>query len=79
MAFETYQTLRMWSVMHDCDTVRVSMWDDHGREYFVMIVDNEGYKQLRANRENAIDSILDAHAAGADPGEVVLVHYDRTA
>lgn len=73
----TYQSLRMWSVMHDCDVVRISMWDDAGREFFVQLVDDKGFKAMRAGRENALDSIMDAMAERRDPGEVALVEYER--
>lgn len=66
----TYQALRSYSPVHDCDVVRVSMGNEHGHELWMLIVDNEGARRFRAKRTAALDAIMEAIDLGCDPGEV---------
>jgi hypothetical protein len=66
-----YQTLTQWSVIHNCNTTRVSMVDEHGQEYFT-IIRNFGGKAYRKAKEEALDALEDAIRAELPPGEVQL-------
>ena len=84
-----YQRVKIYSPLHDCYVVRVSMCDDRGGEFFVNIPDDRGFKALRETINGielpmqhgeirfipgALDAIMDAIERGDDPGEV---KFDR--
>ena len=54
--------------LRDAYVARVSVADDHGAEYF-MIVERDA-KGYRERRENAIDACIEVIEAGCAPGEV---------
>lgn len=65
----TYQELRTYSPQFDCMTARISMTDDNGQEFF-MLVPQRVPRQRRAERYAACDAIQEAIAARLVPGEV---------
>lgn len=61
-----YTEYRFWSPMLGCDAVRLSMYDDHGGEFFMILKD----EQWRETRERGVRLIRQAIDAGLRPGEV---------
>lgn len=64
-----YSEYRHWSVMLGCDASRLSMFDEHGGEFF-MLIPAEDARSYRVARETALDAIATAIAMGCQPGEV---------
>jgi hypothetical protein len=56
-----------WSVSHDAEVSRLSGFDDHAREHWMIVEAGKGY---RDRREEALLKIQDAIEAGHEPGEV---------
>jgi len=59
-----------WSPILGAAAVRISMADDAGLEYFMIIPDEDGGAPYRLARDRAISAISTAIAEGDDPGEV---------
>lgn len=68
----TYTAFTFWSIMTDREMVRLSMPDNHGREFF-MIIPHEPGKHYREARDEALDAIMEAMSLGCDPGEVRIM------
>lgn len=64
-----YREFRFFCPFRDGEAVRLSMVDDHGREYFA-IVGAEPSRGYRDRREQALTAIEDAIMAGQPPGEI---------
>lgn len=64
-----YTEFTQWSVIHDSMIARVSMTDNHGREFFAILPDygERGYKERKAE---ALDALAYAIESGMQPGEV---------
>lgn len=56
-----------YSVAHDCEMARISGYDDHAREHWVMIEIGAGFRE---RREAAIERIMHAIEDGNEPGQV---------
>jgi hypothetical protein len=65
----TFTEFRRYSAIHDCEMVRLSVGDRHGREFFMMLPAAEG-KRWRERRNQALDDIQAAIDQGCEPGEV---------
>jgi hypothetical protein len=65
-----YQELRFYSPTLGAPVTRVSMADAMGREYFATIPRRVSGKTYRANRERALNAIMDA-IEECHPGEVI--------
>lgn len=65
----SYAEFRGYSVLHDCEMVRLSVADRHGREFFMRLPASTG-RPWRDRRAQALDDIETAIAQGLDPGEV---------
>ena len=78
----SYQRVRLYSPVHDCYVVRVSMFDEHGGELFINVVDNRGFKALRNSIyghtvgehyfPGALDTLERALEREDQPGEVAF-------
>lgn len=65
-----HREFRYWSVVEGCLASRLSMCDDRGGEYFVIVpVPQRGWREVR---DKAIAEIEQAMDDGAEPGEVRL-------
>lgn len=64
-----YAEHRHWSVRHDAEMVRISVFNAHGHE-FHMTIPGTGVPNYRTRRGEAIDRLEHAMAAGDAPGEV---------
>ena len=64
-----YREFRFFSPLDDADAVRLSMADQHGREYFTIVEGGYG-KRWRERREAALIALEDAIEAGDPPGEI---------
>jgi len=66
-----YQEFRYWSPLIGDHAVRLSMWDQHGREFFAIIQtpDSRGYRKIR---RKTLDLIADAIEGGLEPGEIAF-------
>lgn len=64
-----YSEYRYWSPTLGCDAARISMFDRHGKEFF-MILPCEDARTYRVARETAVDAIATAIDIGCMPGEV---------
>lgn len=60
---------RFWSPLTGGEALRISCYNQHGHEYF-MIVSAENGKALRELRQLAAERFYDAIQSGQDPGEV---------
>lgn len=56
-----------FSVPHDTDVARLSGFDDHSQEHWMIVEAGKGYRDRRAE---ALLKIQDAIEAGHEPGEV---------
>ena len=65
-----FQEMRFWSPTLGCDAARLSMTDERGSEYF-MIVPREAGARWREKRAEAVEVIERAIHDGVEPGEVV--------
>ena len=64
-----YREFRFFSPLDDAESVRLSMADTQGREYFTIIEASYG-KRWRERRESALVAIEEAIEAGWPPGEI---------
>lgn len=55
-----------FSMLHDAEMVRVSLWSERGDEYFALVEDGRGYA---ARRQEAIEFLQQAIDEGALSGE----------
>lgn len=69
MTARTYQEIRSYSPQFDCTVARISIPDDNGQEFF-MLVPQRNPRQRRAERYAACEAIQEAIDAGLQPGEV---------
>lgn len=68
-----YQELKAYSATHDCDVARISMADDRGSEFFMLVADRGGKRgHWRAARNTALALIQEAIREGCEPGQVVV-------
>lgn len=65
-----YSEFRFFDVINDRESLRVSMPNSHGAEFWVIIPADDG-KKLRQRRDDALDMIEEAIRCGLEPGEVV--------
>lgn len=65
-----YSEFRFFDVINDRESLRVSMPNAQGSEFFVVIPADDG-KKLRQRRDEALDMIEEAIRRGLEPGEVV--------
>lgn len=66
-----YREYKYWSVITGGMVSRISVFDEHGAEYY-MIVHIATKRSYRQDRETALLAIADAMRLGYDPGEVIL-------
>lgn len=64
-----YSEWRFWSPTLGCQASRISMFDEHGAEYF-MILPRDDTKAYHEARLTAVEAIATAMAMKLDPGEV---------
>lgn len=64
-----YREFAHWSLALDCPAVRLSVWDERGGEYWMLLPRRPGDKWRKA-REEALESIAEAIEQGCEPGEV---------
>lgn len=66
-----YSEYTHWSVLFGGKATRLSVADEHGREYFMLVPrPRTGWRE---ERERLLDLIGEAIEAGCAPGEVVAV------
>lgn len=65
-----YHEFRAYSTLHDCDMVRLSMFDQRGAEYFSMIP-AVARVRYRERRNRAIEAIDYAIEQKMEPGMVI--------
>ena len=66
-----YSEFKYWSPELGGYASRVSLWDDHGGEFFMLLAcDNT--RSYREARETAVEAIATAIAQGCEPGMVRL-------
>ncbi len=58
-----------WSITAGCVQSRLSMWDDAGQEFFVLLPRTQG-RAWREEKARAGEMIEEAMAAGCNPGRV---------
>ncbi|GAC1664512.1 MAG: hypothetical protein PVS3B2_00240 [Candidatus Dormibacteraceae bacterium] len=63
---------RFWSPVLGEDAVRLSMFDDHGGEFY-MVVPERGGREYRQTRLDAVEAIDQAIREGLQPGEVKVL------
>jgi hypothetical protein len=64
-----YSEHRHWNVVLGCKAARLSMADDNGREFFMLIpVPQRGWRDAR---NKALGVIQEAMEMGLQPGEVI--------
>jgi hypothetical protein len=71
----TFQELRQYSILSDCDVARISMTDDTHQEFF-MLVQQRNPRHRRAERYAACEAINEAIDAKLAPGEVRVTPDD---
>jgi hypothetical protein len=67
----SYQEYRYYSLVHDADVARLSMFDKDRQEFFATVPTRNG-RQWRAVRNAVLDQIEECMNAGYDPGEVEI-------
>jgi hypothetical protein len=67
-----YRSLRFWSPLHGCNAERLSMYDKHGGEFFVIVPMAGSSRQNRMDRNKALEAIADAIDNGEQPGLVTF-------
>ena len=67
----TYNEFKFWSPLLGADAARLSMADEAGSEYW-MIVPNNGGKAYRDKKLSALDAISTAIQIGLEPGRVTI-------
>ncbi len=71
-AVTQYREFRQYSAIHDCEMVRLSVADERGSEFWMLIPGAVG-KSWRERKAEALDNIEAAMAQGCEPGEVRVV------
>lgn len=66
-----YREFRFFSPDLDSEAVRLSMANEAGQEYYAIVPSSSG-RSWRQCRDEALDAIEMAIAAGDPPGEVVV-------
>ena len=61
---------RYWSPVLGCDASRLSVFDQHGAEYWSIIERPSMGKRYRESRQEALELIVEAIERGQEPGEV---------
>jgi hypothetical protein len=69
MTAAVYSEFRHWSPVMGCAAVRLSMADDRGAEFFMMLP-VKGDRPYRERRDEALATIMEAIRLGCEPGEV---------
>jgi hypothetical protein len=69
-----WQEVQSYSVAHDCEMARISGFDDHTREHWMMIETGAGFRE---RRQEAVQRIMDAIEDGHEPGEVEQQENER--
>jgi hypothetical protein len=64
-----YHEFRSYSPIHDCEVVRLSVFDAHGREFF-MTLPASAPRRYRERRTKALEAIDYAIEQKMEPGEV---------
>lgn len=57
-----------FSVAHDANVARVSGYDEHSQEHFMIVETGKGFAE---RRRDALAKIQDAIEDGHEPGEVI--------
>lgn len=65
-----FNEFRQYSPIHDCEVVRISVPDEHNREFFMFVKDNGTAREFRESRDTALEAIVTAIQSGLEPGEV---------
>lgn len=60
-----------WNVLMDCNAVRLSVFDDRGAEFFMLLERDK--PRWRDRRREALDAIGEAIEIGCEPGEVRVI------
>lgn len=66
-----YAEYRHWSIVQDCDVVRLSIFDAHGQEFHMTIPRDE--PRFATRRIEALEMISEAMAQGCEPGQVRMM------
>lgn len=64
-----YRELKFWDGMNDRKAVRLSVADERGGEFY-MILPRENGRKWRERRDEALGIISEAMSLGLEPGEV---------
>jgi len=67
-----FSEFSFYSPIKDCECVRLSVFDSHGQEFFMILERPEG-KLWREERNRALDDIALAIKSGCRPGEVRVI------
>ena len=63
----SWSETKSYSMFHDCEMARISVFDERHMEFWKMIPTGRGYRDRRAI---ALEEIMEAIESGADFGEV---------
>jgi hypothetical protein len=63
----TWSERRFYSIKHDCEAARISGFDDHHQEHWMVIERGKGYAD---RRKDTVRIIMESIEAGDLPGEV---------
>ena len=66
----TYSEFRQYSPMLDAEVARISVCDERGSEYFMLVPDIGWGKRYREQLQATLEQICNAMDRGAEPGEV---------
>lgn len=69
-----YSEFQFYSPVLDDNLVRLSMADDHGREFYVVLREGKAYRE---RRRAALEDIGEAIEAGLQPGRVLVSSPDQ--
>lgn len=70
-AARTFHEYRRYSVIHDREMARLSVFDARGSEFFAYVPFEQSVaRPWRERRAEVLDKVADAMDAGRDPGEV---------
>jgi hypothetical protein len=67
-----HRAFRFYSPTLDAEAVRLSMADEAGREYYMIVAADEAGRRWRERKEEALAAIDDAIARGDGAGEVYV-------
>ncbi len=65
-----YRQFRFYSPTLDAEAVRLSMADEAGQEYYMIVAASEAGKRWRERRDEALAALDDAISRRHEPGEV---------